>query len=102
MVQMPRLLVKAITEAMEQGLLPDWAVRQGIRSLLRNRAEGFQKGNPSDQMQANQRFLTSMRSAPVALAPEKTNEQHYEIPAEFFECVLGPRMKYSCCFYPQA
>jgi cyclopropane-fatty-acyl-phospholipid synthase len=27
------------------------------------------------------------------------NEQHYEVPAEFFQRVLGPRMKYSCCLY---
>ena len=32
--------------------------------------------------------------------PEKANEQHYEVPAGFFAAVLGPRMKYSSCYWP--
>ena len=31
--------------------------------------------------------------------PEKANEQHYEVPARFFELVLGPRLKYSSCLW---
>ena len=31
---------------------------------------------------------------------EKANEQHYELPPEFFELVLGPRLKYSSCLWP--
>jgi cyclopropane-fatty-acyl-phospholipid synthase len=26
--------------------------------------------------------------------------QHYEVPAGFFVRVLGPRLKYSCCYWP--
>jgi cyclopropane-fatty-acyl-phospholipid synthase len=43
-----------------------------------------------------------MRSGPIALVPEKANEQHYELPPEFFAAVLGPRRKYSCCYWPNA
>ena len=45
-------------------------------------------------------WLESMRSGPVAPVPEKANEQHYEVPARFFELALGSRLKYSGCFYP--
>lgn len=41
-----------------------------------------------------------MRQAPIALVPEKANEQHYEVPARFYELVLGERRKYSCAYYP--
>jgi cyclopropane-fatty-acyl-phospholipid synthase len=41
-----------------------------------------------------------MRSAPIAWVPDKANQQHYELPPEFFAAVLGPRRKYSCCFFP--
>ena len=41
-----------------------------------------------------------MRRAPVALVPEKANDQHYEVPAEFFRQVLGPHLKYSSAFWP--
>ncbi|MFC1758257.1 SAM-dependent methyltransferase, partial [Planctomycetota bacterium] len=30
---------------------------------------------------------------------DSANEQHYEVPAEFFATVLGPRLKYSSCFF---
>jgi cyclopropane-fatty-acyl-phospholipid synthase len=30
----------------------------------------------------------------------RANEQHYEVPSAFFEQVLGPRRKYSCCYWP--
>ena len=30
------------------------------------------------------------------------NVQHYELPPEFFAAVLGPRRKYSCCYWPRA
>lgn len=99
MVPMSQRLVRTFMALMEQGVLPDWVVRQGIRSLVRNRATAFLRESPEEQLQANQRFLDSMRSAPVALVPDKANEQHYEVPAAFFKHVLGPGMKYSCCYY---
>jgi len=40
--------------------------------------------------------------SPLALLPAKANEQHYELPAEFFELALGPHRKYSCCLYADA
>jgi cyclopropane-fatty-acyl-phospholipid synthase len=86
---------------MERGLLADRVVRWGIRRLLRQRAMTVRKQTPSEQLRANQQFLDHMRSSPVALVPDKANEQHYEVPATFFECVLGPRRKYSCCWYPE-
>mgnify|MGYP000414539343 CR=1 FL=1 len=47
-------------------------------------------------------FVLMMRSSPVALVPELANEQHYEVPAEFFSEVLGPHGKYSCCYWDDA
>jgi cyclopropane-fatty-acyl-phospholipid synthase len=41
-----------------------------------------------------------MKTAPIALVPEKANDQHYELPPEFFEKVLGAHLKYSGCFFP--
>jgi len=30
----------------------------------------------------------------------KTSDFDYELPPEFFAAVLGPRHKYSCCYFP--
>jgi cyclopropane-fatty-acyl-phospholipid synthase len=40
-----------------------------------------------------------MRFRPIAENTAEANAQHYEVPAEFFALVLGPRRKYSSCLY---
>jgi len=40
-----------------------------------------------------------MNRSAIALVPDLANEQHYEIPAEFFAEVLGRYRKYSCCYW---
>ena len=40
-----------------------------------------------------------MAESPIAVLTEKANEQHYELPSEFFEIVLGQQRKYSCCLW---
>jgi len=100
MVSTSQRLVKAFTELMERGYLPDSLIRRSIQRLLQQRVRAFRRRIPSKQLEANRKFLEEMRSAPVALVPDKANEQHYEVPAAFFERVLGPRRKYSCCYYP--
>jgi len=41
-----------------------------------------------------------MDQFPVALHVRAANQQHYELPADFFALALGPARKYSCCLYP--
>jgi cyclopropane-fatty-acyl-phospholipid synthase len=42
-----------------------------------------------------------MDAAPIALVPARANQQHYEVPADFFGLVLGPHRKYSCAWWPE-
>jgi len=44
-------------------------------------------------------FADDMRRRVIAEHTQAANEQHYEVPAEFFRLVLGPRLKYSSCLY---
>ena len=44
-------------------------------------------------------FAEAMSERPVAEHTEAANLQHYELPAAFFALVLGPRRKYSSCYY---
>jgi cyclopropane-fatty-acyl-phospholipid synthase len=48
------------------------------------------------------RFIEELRHSPVAIRPDAANEQHYEVPAEFYRHVLGPHMKYSCALWSGA
>jgi len=46
-------------------------------------------------------FAAELATSPVALDADKANEQHYEVPPEFFELVLGPHLKYSSAYWPE-
>ena len=85
----------------ERGFVPDWAIRMGIRALLRQRLDSLPDDDPATANSYVLNFLTEMGAAPIALLPEKANEQHYEVPAAFFEQVLGRRRKYSSCLWPE-
>ncbi|MBM4078008.1 MAG: class I SAM-dependent methyltransferase, partial [Planctomycetes bacterium] len=69
-------------------------------SLCAQRLRECDRGNAVANERALQMFVESMRTGPIAPVPEKANEQHYELPAEFFCAVLGPHRKYSSCFWP--
>ena len=83
-----------VFELVESGRVPDPLIRLGIRHQLRRRLRQISHGE-------TEALLDRMRSAPVALHTSDANEQHYELPAEFFRMVLGPRLKYSSCFWPE-
>ena len=83
----------------EQGLVPDRVVRMGIRRLLKERLDEVHASDVEAAEEANQAFIEEMRRAPIALVPEKANEQHYEVPPEFFALALGPHRKYSSCWW---
>jgi len=84
----------------EQGLVPDRVVRLGIRRLLKARLAELQPDDAASAAELTSAFVAAMRDAPVALLPEKANEQHYELPETFFGAVLGPHRKYSGCVWP--
>ncbi len=84
----------------EQGLAPDAVVRAGIRRLLKERLAEIHAGDCAAAADAGDAFLNELRTAPIALVPEKANEQHYEVPAAFFTQVLGQHRKYSSCWWP--
>lgn len=85
----------------EKGYVPEWALRRGIRRLLAQRIDELKAKYLEDPEKGLNEWISHMRSAPVALVPEKANEQHYEIPPQFFLLTLGKNLKYSSALYPE-
>ena len=83
----------------ETGLLPDALIRIGIRRLLAKRLAALASQDAADRHANIVRFAEDLRQSPLAIATEAANEQHYDVPAEFFAAVLGPRLKYSACYF---
>ncbi len=92
--------MKTAIRLVEKGLVPPSLIRHGIRRLLRERLDEQRSLFEPDRQAALREFVRKTRSADVALVPEKANEQHYEVPPEFFQLVLGERLKYSSAYYP--
>jgi cyclopropane-fatty-acyl-phospholipid synthase len=79
---------------LDRGWVPDGIIRRAIR---RRCAERLRRERDRFDRDA---FVAELKTLPVALHTDLANEQHYEVPPEFFDRVLGPRRKYSCAYYP--
>ena len=95
------MLLRSLIELVENGRIPDLLTRAGIRLLLLQRLREQAQEGPDQEWQAMMTFVEEMRQSPIALHTQEANEQHYELPPRFFELVLGPHLKYSCCHFPE-
>jgi cyclopropane-fatty-acyl-phospholipid synthase len=87
-------------DLVEQGLVHDAVVRNGIRRLCAQRLREISADDGEASTRHSEQFLRSMETSDVAPVPHLANEQHYEVPAEFFGLALGPHRKYSSAWWP--
>ena len=88
-----------LDRAVRKGLLPDWMLRLGIRRLLRTRLRQEGGDGLEEAQRRHMRHVDMLRRSSIAQQVEAANEQHYEVPAAFYERVLGPHRKYSCGYW---
>ena len=93
------MAVAKALEWAERGLVPDALIRIGIRQLCRARLRELADGDPAQQAALAERFIESLSASELAPLAHKANEQHYEVPAEFFAQALGRHRKYSSCWF---
>ncbi len=75
--------------------LPDFVRRAAVDLLVAGAQRRLSRAKPGHEAD----FARDMAHFRVAEHPEAANVQHYEVPAAFFEYVLGPQLKYSCGYY---
>ena len=92
------MVLASLIDAVERLPVPDAVLRAGIWLLVaRTRARMANVPRGADAW-----FAEAMRGYPIATHVDDANAQHYEVPARFFEVVLGPRLKYSSGWYRDA
>lgn len=91
------MVPEVVDRLIESGRVPDPLLRLGIRANLRTRLARERRKDES----ARRSFVDGLRSSPIAVETRAANEQHYEVPPAFFELILGPRLKYSSCWWPE-
>lgn len=83
----------------EKGWVPDRLIRYGIRRLCEERLRGeLALVRQSDKDFKEQR-IEGLRNSAIAVETDAANEQHYEVPAAFYQQVLGKHLKYSACWW---
>lgn len=87
-------IIAAATAAVERLPLPDAITLAGVEFLVGR--TGRKLAREPDNTEA---FARTMKDFPIAVHTDEANAQHYEVPASFFDLCLGPRRKYSCCYY---
>ncbi len=88
-------LLETAIRAAETIELPDPITRLGVDYLV-----GRTRRKLSLEPDQEAQFVRDMVAHPIAEHTDLANEQHYELPPEFFALTLGPRRKYSSCLYP--
>ncbi|MDH4278835.1 MAG: cyclopropane-fatty-acyl-phospholipid synthase family protein [Acidimicrobiia bacterium] len=74
---------------------PDRLVRRAMRAAVERRLAA-EIGRPAID---RARWRREWADGPIALVPDEANRQHYDVPPEFFELILGPRLKYSSALW---
>ena len=90
-----------IMELLDRGLLPDAAIRFGIRRRVAKRLREQQTDPTSTHEQRMLHFIEELRRSPIAIETRAANEQHYELPPGFFQVVLGKHLKYSAGYWDE-
>ena len=93
-------MIKLLIKLAEKSILPDFLIRFGIRRLSKVRLDKAKYSTKEEVAKWHQDWVSSLKKSPIALVPEKANEQHYEVPPLFFKYCLGPNLKYSSGYWP--
>jgi cyclopropane-fatty-acyl-phospholipid synthase len=88
-----------ISTLLEKNIIPDFLIRIGIRRLLAQRLLEETKANAYEQQKHLMELIAFLKASPIAVNTHDANEQHYEVPTEFFRLVMGKHMKYSSGYW---
>ena len=84
----------------ETGRVPDWLIRGVLRVGLRLGLRRRYRLSPETRSAQKRALIEKYKQSPIAIRTADPNYQHYEVPTELFQLVLGKWLKYSCCYWP--
>ena len=92
--------MRRIFDVIERDLVPDWLLRLGVRQVVRKGIRERRRMGVEAQTEQIRALIEKFKQSPIAVHTADANRQHYELPTEFFQTILGPWLKYSCCHWP--
>lgn len=94
-----KLRYSILDQALGFDLIPDPVLRAASRKSAAARLRNEERGGVEAQEGRLREMVGRMKSGAIAEQVETANQQHYEVPSEFFELFLGPRRKYSSGYW---
>lgn len=91
-----------IDKILENNIVPDKLIRFGIRRLLKQRLSDENKGSDEKNQETLMELIGILKDSPIAVNTQDANEQHYEVPTEFYKNALGKNLKYSCAYWDES
>ena len=88
-----------IEALVDSGRVPEPILRAAIRAICAQRLRQ-ERGSIEAEAARHAALVATLRTSEVAIATAAANAQHYEVPAAFYQRVLGPHLKYSSCYWP--
>ncbi len=89
----------SVEQLIESNMVPDALVRIGIRHLLGETLKEKRCADIEVQKAALLAHVEGLRKSPIAIQTRDANEQHYEVPTQFYQFALGKRLKYSSAYW---
>ena len=86
-------MTKFLLSIAEVGLIPDVFIKTAVRFITKKRLN--EVGIHENKLNV----IKSISEGGIAEKTDDANEQHYEVPPEFFKYALGKNLKYSCSFF---
>ncbi len=83
----------------ERNQVPDFLLRKGIRKLLKQRLADEHKGDVEAQQAHLMTLIELLKASPIAVNTADANQQHYEVPTQFYQYCLGKNLKYSSGYW---
>jgi cyclopropane-fatty-acyl-phospholipid synthase len=93
---MPTPLIESL---ITRGLIPEFLIRIAIRRLLRQRLRQEASPHPVTALEKKLSFIQQLKSMPIAIETQAANQQHYELPPQFYQHILGKHLKYSSAYW---
>lgn len=89
----------ALDGLLARDVVPDSVLRAVCSAGVGARLRRSQRGDAADRLARRASVVARSSTGPIAEATEDANEQHYELPEAFLGLQLGPRRKYSSCWW---
>lgn len=88
-----------LDKILAKGWIPDLLLRFAIKSRLSAKLRRQEVEDIEERSNRMNLFIEDLKEQPIAIKTNRANQQHYELPPEFFEKILGDHLKYSSGYW---